>query len=264
MPVLTENFLETPPTYEELDKLLEANGAWNVMSIVSADKPMKSGKMGSFIGIPDENNSFPILRCPSFYDCILMEDWMKQMFIEPLFKQFGFRCNIVKVQKYINGECGISKHCDKGIDLFPADPIFIFRINKNLDKTRSLCFCHKTNTSEETYKYDLQSNSLLRISYEENQQLLHYVPMEEENGSEESISFVFRNSGTFRNRDTNQIYGLGAKFNTYDERLASDLEPMSDARGTEEILEMYRIENTEVLPSVNYDRILQKVREASY
>ncbi len=125
---------------------------------------------------------------------------INDLFLSPVNKHFGSNLNLIKIQKYINGVCGIAPHTDKLLDLTPNASIFFFRINKT-NKTRSLYFQKKDDLNE-IVSYELKSNNLLEITYEENLEYVHYVPKFESNASDECISFVFRNSHTYMNPQT--------------------------------------------------------------
>ncbi|AYV86420.1 MAG: 2OG-FeII oxygenase [Sylvanvirus sp.] len=260
MPQIFNDFLFNPPTFEELDRKLYDSKILEPMCIVDKNTPIKSKKEGSFLGIQDSHGSLPMIRCPSFFECADTPPWMREMLIEPLKQQLNFECNIIKVQKYINGQSGITHHTDKGIDLVWNSPIYVYRINKDVTKTRCLCFQDKT--SKQVTSFEMPHNSLLKIEFKENQHMVHFVPLLEQDASSECISFVFRQSGTFRTQE-GLIYGQGAKYATYEER-QQDSTPSSYDRSSKEILDMYRFENITDLNETSPELSFSKVREQTF
>lgn len=49
---------------------------------------------------------------------------INDLFLSPVNKHFGSNLNLIKIQKYINGVCGIAPHTDKLLDLTPNASIF--------------------------------------------------------------------------------------------------------------------------------------------
>ena len=264
MPQLLENIINNHLCYEVLDKLLENSGAWDkVMCIENINKPIITEKTGCFFGVPNNHGSLPYFRCPSFFESIVAPDWLQEKILKELNKYFDKNFNSIKVQKYINGKSGIGRHSDKAVDMHNDCPIVIYRVNKECDKTRSLCFRNKT-TNEEI-KIDMPSNSLLIITPDENKKFVHYVPNEEDNATDECISFVFRKIDTFIDPFTKFKYGIGAKYKTYEERFsAKDQEPidMRDDKIKIDIVRMYNFENTHDLtqddPVEFYQNVINK------
>lgn len=241
MPKVTEDFLEKTIKYDELDDIIEKANLWQNMCVKDKTTPIRSGKKGCFIGIPDEHSGLPILRCPSFFECRSIPNELKST-LNLFSDKIDF--NIIKIQKYIKGVEGISKHSDKCIDMEYDKPIYIYRLNKEDDKYRSLNFCEKENHNEiQTFK--LKSNSLLEINYKENQKLLHWVPLENSDDiTSECISFVLRISKTFQ-LESGHIYGQSAKYKTFGDRMkAFDVEPIDLRKKYDNVIKMYNIENS--------------------
>ena len=251
MPVTIDNYLSTQWSFEQVDEIMEKYGLWEKMCIKDKNTPIKTGKTGSFIGIPDEHGGYPVLRCPSYFDCKDIPQELMEMF-----KDLPFKFNIVKIQKYEKGIKGISPHADKVIDMDVNHPIYIYRINKEPKKYRSLCFCIKEGEGILT-TYKLPSNSLVEISYEENLRLLHWVPVEnDKDTTSQCISFVFRLANTFQLR-SGHVYGQGALFKSYEERMTSpnsgnheglrawggDLKPEDLRKNNERCIKMFNLEN---------------------
>lgn len=244
MPKVIENFLSNCPTYDELDKMLCENGCFDeLMWIMTPDERTK--KYGCFLGVEDEHGSLPYLRCPSFIESKKVSSRVKSRILDPVNDKLGSRLNLLKVQKYVNGVCGISSHSDKLLDLTPGTSIYIFRVNKSDTRTRSLYFRNKDDESD-VISFDLKSNSLLEITYDENKKYVHYVPVSEKDATDECISFVLRECHTFMHPETKIKYGGGAKYKTYEERVNGAEEPldMRDEQIKEDIVNMYRFENT--------------------
>lgn len=273
MPDVFEKFLANPPSYEELDALFASAGAWAPMCVKDDNTPVASGKEGSFLALPDENGGMPILRCPSFFDALDMPPWLQDMFVRPLKERFNFDCNIIKVQKYVNGQSGIAKHTDKGLDLAADSPIFFFRINKEAGSIRSVVFEFKENDGAPVLRYPLKSNDLLLITAQENQQTVHYVPVTEDETDSipatECISLVFRNSGTYRMPVTGQIYGIGAKYPTWEARReavegADAVDIRNDTFQRETLHKLYRFENTKDLSKIDTYALFEEIRQRTY
>lgn len=240
MPKVIKDFLETPLEYEKLDKLIDNAGLWTNMCVKDKFTPIKTGKKGCFIGKPDENGGLPILRCPSFFECRQIPNELKEI-INLFSNKIDF--NIIKIQKYIKGIEGISKHTDKCIDMEEGKSIYIYRINKENNKYRSLNFCEKENRNK-MESFELYNNTLLEIDYKENQKLLHWVPVEDsEDITTECISFVLRVSKTFQLK-SGHIYGQSAKYKTYIDRMNSSEEPVDIRKNYDNVIKMYNIENS--------------------
>lgn len=268
MPKFTENYLSTPPTFEELDKIIGDAGLWEPMCVKNRETPIRSGKKGAFAGIPDSNQGMPILRCPSFFETKLLPKELQTMFPDIDF-------NIVKAQKYIRGIEGITPHSDKCIDIEKGTSIWIYRINKD-NGYRSLYFSDSkalrpgNSTIQEIGRTDktgvqqfkMKSNSLVETTYEENQHMLHWVPKEDaKDVAEECISLVLRKSHTFR-LPSGAIYGKAAKYKTYKERIKSCETPINIRDDYSDIIKMYGIENyTDIRDEKcsEYEEILQTI-----
>jgi hypothetical protein len=161
--------------------------------------------------------------------------------------------NLIKIQQYTNGKSGIGRHSDKTLDMDPESNIVILRINKDIEKTRCIIFKDKTTGLEQIY--NMKSNSVLIITPDENKKMVHYVPENEHGASDECVSFVFRTIKTYMNPITNIKYGIGAKYQTYEERIAhSDEKPIDSSEITNYIVSMYNYENTHDL-TINNDLV---------
>lgn len=88
MPVVINNFLESPPSFDKLLSDLNDCDALEDMCIVSRNKPILSIKTGSFLGIPDSNGGLPYLTCPSFFESQPMPDWLKSLLIDKMKERF--------------------------------------------------------------------------------------------------------------------------------------------------------------------------------
>jgi len=240
MPKLIENFLPNPPNYDELDKIIDEAGLWESMCVKDRQTPVRTGKKGCFIGIPDEHGGLPILRCPSFFECKPVPEKLME-FLKLFSNSVDF--NIIKIQKYTKGVEGIARHSDKCIDMYDGVPVCIYRLNKENDKVRSLNFCHKENKNDAHY-FKMKSNSLIEIDYKENLRTVHWVPLEDDqNTTSECISLVLRRSKTFQ-LPSGHIYGGAAKYKSYEERMASKEEPVNIRSRYNNVINMYHIENT--------------------
>ena len=252
MPTLYEHAMDQPLSYEILDALLDLP----VMQI--GGKEVKSGKVGGFFGLPDVHGGMPYFRCPSFHSCALMPTWMQGYFQS--FLNQGY--NLIKVQKYENGKSGIGLHADKALDMVPGSDIWIYRINRQVAKTRSLIFVSKQNTGG--MAYPIPHNAKLRITAEENKSLLHYVPPYEEEATDCCYSFVIRKIGTFQ-LDT-MVYGIGAKYPTWEERVEAVVE--EDGATEEDMhqrtIEMYHFENTHDLTVTDPEPVYASVRKITF
>ena len=233
--------------------LIEAE-AWQPMC-VQEGKPIKSGKQGSFLGVPDVHGGMPILRCPSFFDC-LEADSVRPI-LDRVNELTGHGCNIVKVQKYVPGVMGIAPHSDKCIDMAPGVPIYILRLNKERDSYRSLNFTHKK--TGEKHEFRMRHGDLMCIPYEVNLTYTHEVPSESgPDIATECISFVFRQSGTFRLPD-GRIYGQSAIHKSYEGRVADARPPVSvrDSSLMTEYVFLYKFENETDLSNVSLTDLYQ-------
>lgn len=134
--------------------------------------PIKTKNKFFFIGKRNDSGGMPILRCPSFFESKEILDELGK-----ILKKCNFNFNIIKIQKYRKNVMGINKHSDKIIDMKDGESIYIYRINKNTKKHRSIFFCKKEN-KKEIFSYQLKNNSLIEITSKENKQLLHLVPNE--------------------------------------------------------------------------------------
>jgi hypothetical protein len=136
------------------------------------------------------------------------------------------------VQRYENGVSGIARHADKGLDMIPDSDILIYRVNREVEKTRALVVACKDG-SDET-RFDMPSHSMLRMTAAENKRMVHWVPEQEDGATDVCYSFVLRRIGTFHNAARDICYGVGAKCPTFEDRL----------RAMTSIVDMYRFENT--------------------
>jgi hypothetical protein len=256
MPTYIENFLDENLvqlfTYDNIISKLNENNNWGSVMKINGQE-VKSGKVGSFYGLPDENGCLPYFRCPSFDEAFELTDWMK-LLLDTINTKLNSKSNLIKIQHYVNGQSGIGSHSDKTLDMNPDENIIIFRINKDIDKTRCIVFKEK-NTSTlslltET-KYNMKSNSVLIITPDENKRMVHYVPSQENDASDSCISFVFRSIGTFINPINKIKYGIGAKYSSYEERLAHIDEKTIEQKNINDlIVSMYHYENTTDLSKI--------------
>jgi len=260
---IIENFMKDPASYEELDEMIIEGNILEKMCIKNKNTPIKTGKQGCFLGYRDENNGLPILRCPSFFEAKDIPDKLLDYF-----KQFKekIKFNIIKIQKYEKGVEGITKHSDKCLDMKEGENIYIYRINKEKDSYRSLVFCEKENHNKIT-SFKLKNNTLLKIPYNDNKKLLHYVPKEtDDNITSECYSFVFRVSDTFIT-DDGYVYGKGAKYKSYKERIENIKDKQKDLRSNiKDVIEMYKIENTTNIldkESESYNNVCNKIIETT-
>lgn len=245
MPQYFENIISLD--YNQLLEKLTKCSCWKPMQI--NEQKVKSGKVGCFFGLRDKHNSLPYFRCPSFDEAYDAPEWLVDI-ITNINDKFKSNSNLVKIQQYINGVSGIGRHSDKSLDMNSSENILILRVNKDTSQSRSIIFKNKTTGEEETFH--MKSGSVLVITPEENQKLVHYVPQEEDNASLECISFVFRSIGTFVSPESRIKYGIGAKFETYEERIACSSQPTELVNLNEAIVKMYHYENTNDL-SVSKD-----------
>lgn len=260
MPIELKQLFENPPfTYDQLNELLEKSGAWKPMCVIE-DKPIKTGKVGTFMGIPDNNGGMPYLRCPSFYGCMPMPSFMR-VYLDKLKADMGIDYNIVKVQRYEKGKQGIAPHADKRLDLEQGSDILIYRVNKD-NSVRSIHFKNKDGTGGDTC-FVLKNNDLLTLPYSDNNKMLHYVPIESNaDTAEECISFVFRVCTTFIK--DGMIYGAGARFKSLSDRQNADVTEFERVK-KEDIILMYNWENSEDLTDVGLDHpIYERVRLGSF
>ena len=247
MPQYIENFLDETVllsyTYDNILNKLKEDYNWAIMKI--NEQEVKSGKIGSFYGLKDEHGSLPYFRCPSFEECFEATEWMTEL-IHQVNSKLNAKTNLIKIQQYINGKSGIGRHSDKTLDMDPNENIIILRINKDTNKTRCIIFKDKNTGDEE--KFVMKSNSVLVISADENKKMVHYVPEHENENetSEECLSFVFRTIGTFINPETKIKYGIGAKYETWEERIKhlSTEKPIEMKEINHHIVSMYHYENT--------------------
>lgn len=247
MPQYIENFLDDNLilylSYESILNKLSEDNNWTIMKI--NEQQVKSGKIGSFYGIKDNYGSLPYFRCPSFNECFEATEWMKQLISEVNLK-LNAKTNLIKIQQYINGKSGIGRHSDKTLDMDQNENIIILRINKDLDKNKTRCIIFKDKTTGDEEKFVMKSNSVLIITPDENKKLVHYVPEYEDESSttSECISFVFRTIGTFINPETKIKYGIGAKYESYNERIKHlDETPIEMKEINNHIVSMYHHEN---------------------
>lgn len=247
MPICIENFLDEELsklfTYDNIIAKLNENNNWgNVMKINGQE--VKSGKIGSFYGLADDHGSLPYFRCPSFDEAFGLTEWMK-LLLDTINTKLNSKSNLIKIQHYINGKSGIGSHSDKTLDMNPNENIIIFRINKDTDKTRCIIFKEKDQNNINETVYEMKSNSILIITPDENKRMVHYVPINESDATDECISFVFRSIGTFINPINKIKYGIGAKYNTWEERIAHmEEKPIEQKNINELIVSMYHYENT--------------------
>ena len=257
MPRVIENFVDCPIDYKTLDAWLNNSEGWNQVMKIGGNE-VKSNKIGAFYGIRDKHGSLPLFRCPSFERSIDMPHWMR----ETILAKFDERYNLIKVQKYVNGQSGINRHADKALDLVPGSDILIYRINKDLTKQRSLIFKNKVSGEEESFR--LSSNSLLVITEEENKQNTHFVPEYEDDSTDECISFVIRQIGTFITPDE-KIYGIGATYSTFQEReAAAGIPTPAPEELSAAILAMYRFENANDLTIHDPTKVYEEVRRLTF
>jgi hypothetical protein len=254
MPAYIENFLNEELcqlfTYDNIVTKLNNSEHWGSVMKING-KEIKSGKVGSFYGLLDENNSLPYFRCPSFDEAFELTEWMK-LLLNQINIKLNSKLNLIKIQHYINGKSGIGSHSDKTLDMNPNENIIIYRINKDLMKTRCIIFKEKNSNNQIETIYNMKSNSVLIITPDENKKMVHYVPVEENDASNECISFVFRSIGTFINPISKIKYGIGAKYSSYEERIKYLKEkPIEQKEINDLIISMYHYENTTDLSKIN-------------
>lgn len=59
--------------------------------------------------------------------------------------------------------------------MYEDRPIYIYRLNRYVDKVRSLNFCEKEDQTK-NINFKIKNNLLIEIGYTENKKLLYYVP----------------------------------------------------------------------------------------
>ena len=264
MPEVYEKFLDGSITYDEIDRIVEKIGLFDTFYSNSNQTYQSEINViqGYYFGIPDEHNAYPIFRVPNVIKCRPIHNDLKNI-INLFSKKINF--NTIKINRYYKGIGGISKHSDKTIDLEYGSDIYIYRLTKEHNKYRSLNFCNKEN--DDILKiHKLKNDTLIKISYEENKRMLHWIPKEDDNDiTDECISFIFRKLHTFK-LNTGHIYGLGAKFKNYEERIKSDLNP-NNVDLTVDFIKMYNIEDKYDIndnKSDEYNKLCQKIISETY
>lgn len=261
MPEVFENFLGGTLTYDEIDRLIERIGMFDTFYSCSSQSYNSKVNViqGYYLGIPDEYGGYPIFRLPTVVrsrkihkDLQGIIEQFREKFSEQFREKFPF--NTVKINRYYKDIDGIAKHSDKTIDLEDGSDIYIYRLTKEKDQYRSLNFEYKKNN--ETKEYKLKNDTLIKISYDENKKTVHWVPRETET---ECISFIFRKCTTYK-LDDGRIYGSGARFKTYEDRMKSELD-CSSTDNTTDLIKLFTLEDK--YESVD-DELYEKIRYNTY
>ena len=194
---IIKNFTDITP--EEIEK----HCRFSKMTINGNELP----RTGSFECVRDpETGSKPILRCPSSEDNLATDaSGLVSNLIDDIEALTGHETNIVKIQKYDNGNIRIVKHSDKILDLDENTSIFILRIGAS----RTCLLQNKTTKQKIDFK--VENGDLLVMSYKANTEWTHGIQCDR-GLTEPSYSMVFRKSITFLDQDTGYVFGKHTPF----------------------------------------------------
>ena len=206
-----------------------------------------TSRRGGFQGEFQENGTRVYFRCPSnsfiqrFTPCVQkMINIINNTFIK---NELGI--NIVKYQKYHDGQSHIVKHSDKTLDLCPESKIYVARFGSS----RDFVLTHKT-TGEKKH-FLIHDNTLIVMGLKTNADWYHSIVKTNDNNNV-SISLILRRTETFIRAD-NRIFGIGARFKT-----EHDLNQELNKQHQELVL-AYANENKNTFETFNREKIYGNV-----
>lgn len=150
-----------------------------------------------------DTNSLAYLRCPSIQT---VEEYTP--LLRTISNTVDPATNIIKVLKYDNGSKALKAHADKTIDLDDKVPIYTIR----LGSPRKFVLTHKTNgTIIET---SVPHNAMFVLGLKTNAEFTHGVPADP-NTTNPTYSIILRKSVTFKDVDSNFLWGPRTRFPSY-------------------------------------------------
>lgn len=210
-------------------------------------------RAGMFMGENIEGST-RWLRCPSIEGQTIYEptETVQTMVseIRESFPELDHDWNIMKIQKYDDGQIGMKSHADKILDLAEGVPILIARFGA----ARVAVLTHKESKEEE--HIFMPNNSLLVLSYADNLKYTHGVA-EAPGLTGSSYSVVFRQSVTWLH-ESGLVWGLRTPF-----KVEADLNRTAISHWTKEqqrkaLVKVYSQENKDVNISLDdYSEIIE-------
>jgi nicotinamidase-related amidase/alkylated DNA repair dioxygenase AlkB len=126
-------------------------------------------------------------------------------------RRIGHPLNHCLIQLYRNGRDWIGKHADKTLDVMR--PSFI--VNVSIGTTRTMVFRPKNTQHSPLQKLPLPHGSLFILSLDSNQAFYHEIEQLGATGTDEPrISLTLRYIGTYYDRQTGAVWGIGAPSKT--------------------------------------------------
>ena len=238
----------TPDSFLMLDVLPDPNGIMEhlkllLVSTVDTNKQSfsKARPRVSFYAEKDSNsNSLAYLRCPSI---ATVEEFTPEL--RAVANTIDPSVNIIKIVRYENGTKSINAHADKTIDLDDEVPIYTVRLGAQ----RKIVLQHKTNKTVITTT--VPHNAMFILGLKTNAEYTHAVPAEVDI-TDCTYSIILRKSVTFKDVQTDFLWGPRTKFPTYADLkgyLTTDGK-VNDSKA--ELVKLWGIENSCVVGSDHY------------
>ncbi|MBL8683919.1 MAG: isochorismatase family protein [Myxococcales bacterium] len=186
---------------------------WNVMMHRGGEVPRRVAIQGAIEGSVEPLYRHPADEQPVMVSFSPTVDAIRRA-VEA---RTGHPLNHCLAQLYRTGRDWISAHSDKTLDL--ERPSFV--VNASFGRTRTMLFEPKVKGAVATQKVPLPDGSVLLMGLGTNRERFHEIKQEGQSDDDgPRISLTFRWIGTFYDRETRAVWGVGSPAKTQPEALA--------------------------------------------